>query len=339
MTQPVEWDKLGFQYRSINRFVISEFKGGSWTPPEAREGEFLPLHVAAACLQYGQACFEGLKAFRRKDGTVASFRPDKYAKRLVSSATRLAMEPPPVELFVEAVSMLVRLNSDLVPPYGTRASFYVRPLLLGTSPVLGVDVSKEYVFAVFGSPVGPYYRDGMRPVKAYVQEKYDRAAPRGLGNVKAAANYASGHLADREMKAKGYQVSLYLDALTHTFIEEFGTSNFISIGPEGQYVTPLSETVLPSVTNDSLEQLAADAGIRVERRSIPWSEIGNFIEVGACGTAAVITPISSITRSDEVHRFGDESRPGPHLQRLYDEIQSIQYGETEDRHSWLLPIY
>jgi branched-chain amino acid aminotransferase len=338
MTHAVDWQKLGFQYMEVGRFLRSDFRGGSWTPLEVCEGPSLNLNIAAICLHYGQACFEGLKAFRRKDGVVSSFRPDLHARRLVQTAVRLAMEPPPVELFLDAVKKIVRLNRELVPPYGTGASFYIRPLLIGTSPAVGVDISKEYSLIVFGVPVGPYYRDGMRAVKAYVQERYDRAAPRGLGHVKAAANYAAGLVGDREMRAKGYQVSLYLDACTHSFIEEFGTSNFIAIGPDKQYVTPASDSVLRSVTNDSLQQLAADLGYTVERRPVAWGEIDNFIEVGACGTAAVITPVNSITRGEEVHRFGEADLPGPHLQRLYQEIQDVQYGRTEDRHSWLLPV-
>src|SRR5260221_725359 len=208
---------------------------------------------------------------------------------------------------------------------------------LDTGAVIGVHASDDYSFIVFAMPVGPYYKNGMVPVPAYVQERYDRAAPHGVGHVKAAGNYAAGMIGDREVKEKGYPVSLYLDAATHTLIDEFGTSNFIGITRDGAYVTPKSESILESVTNDSLRTLAKDMGMRVEHRPVRWDEIENFVEIGACGTAAVITPISSITRGDKTLRFCSEDKPGPTLKRLYDAIQAIQYGESDDRHKWMMP--
>jgi branched-chain amino acid aminotransferase len=289
-------------------------------------------------LHYGQTCFEGLKAFRQTDGRVACFRPDAHAKRMIMSGERLAMVPAPESLFLEAVRTIVAKNDAYVPPSDTGATLYIRPLLLGTGAVIGVHPSDEYAFIVFAMPVGPYYKDGMVPVPAYVQEDYDRAAPHGVGHVKAGGNYAAGLIGDMAVKEKGYPVSLYLDSATHSLIDEFGTSNFIGITRDGRYVTPKSSSILESVTNDSLRRLAADMGLKVEHRPVRWDEIENFAEIGACGTAAVITPISSITRGGKTLRFGPEDKPGKTLQRLYDEIQGIQYGKLPDRHGWMMPV-
>jgi branched-chain amino acid aminotransferase len=338
MDTTISWKELGFRYLDTGVFVRADFRRGAWSVPEISTGASLNIHIAATCFHYGQACFEGLKAFRQTDGRVACFRADAHARRMIRSAERLVMEPPPESLFLDAVRMIVRHNDAYVPPFGTGATFYVRPLLLGTSAVIGVHPSDEYSFIVLGMPVGPYYKDGMVPVKAYVQERYDRAAPHGVGHIKAAGNYAAALLGDREVKEMGYPVSLFLDSATHSFIDEFGTSNFIGITKDGRYVTPKSESILESVTNDSLRVIAKDLQLRVEHRPIRWSEIEDFAEIGACGTAAVITPIASITRGDKTLHFGPEDRPGKTLQRLYDEIQGIQYGKLPDRHKWMMPV-
>lgn len=339
MAQQIDWENLGFAYRDTGAYVKVAYKGGAWGEPEVCSDPHLSLHVAATCLHYGQACFEGLKAFCRKDGTVAAFRPAENAQRLIDSARRIVMEPPPKELFLETVDRVVSLNREYVPPYGTGASLYIRPLLIGSSPHVGLHPSEEYTFIVLAMPVGPYYKDGFYPVKAYVQEEYDRAAPRGVGNVKVAGNYAAGMRGDMGGKAKGYPICLYLDSATHTYIDEFGTSNFLAITEDGgRYVTPDSSSVLPSITNKSLQRIAQDFGLAVERRPVPLAELDRFGEVGACGTAAVITPVSSITHGEKSYRFGREDRAGEMLTRLYKEIQGIQYGEVEDRHGWMREI-
>jgi len=338
MEKTISWKELGFRYVDTGAYVRADFRAGAWSSLELTEGTGLQLHIAATCLHYGQACFEGLKAFRQVDGRVACFRADTHARRMIMSGRRLAMVPPPEELFLDAVRMIVKRNDAYVPPYGTGATFYIRPLLIGTSAVIGVHPSEEYAFLVFGMPVGPYYKDGMVPVRAYVQEEYDRAAPHGVGHVKAAGNYAAGLVGDMAVKEKGYPVSLYLDSATHSFVDEFGTSNFIGITRDGAYVTPKSASILESVTNDSLRTIAKETGLRVEHRPIRWSELENFVEIGACGTAAVITPICSITRGDTTLRFGSEDKPGKTLQQLYDKIQGIQYGRIEDRHGWMMPV-
>jgi branched-chain amino acid aminotransferase len=248
------------------------------------------------------------------------------------------MEPPALELFVEAVKRTVALNIDWVPPYGTGASFYIRPLLIGTSPQIGVGPAAEYSLFSLGMPVGPYYRNGFSLLRAYVQESYDRAAPAGVGNVKVAGNYAAGMLGDIEGKRDGYPICLYLDSAHHRYIDEFGSSNFFGITKDGRYVTPESASILPSITNKSLQKLAEGMGLTVERRRIDIEELPEFKEVGACGTAAVITPVYSVTRGDRVYTFGKENEAGEVLTGLFKEIQGIQYGDMEDRHGWMMPV-
>jgi len=335
MIKQIDWKNLGFAFVQTDCFVKSEFKNGAWGPLEVCTEPFITLHIAATCLHYGQACFEGQKAFSRKDGSIAVFRPGENAQRLIDTAKRLVMEPPPLGLFLEAAELVIKRNRDYVPPYGTGASLYLRPFLLGTSPHIGVHPSEEYVFMLLATPMGPYYKNGFFPVKAYVQEKFDRAAPRGVGNVKAAGNYAAGMMGDLEGKDMGFPICLYLDSSEHKYIDEFGTSNFMAITRDGKYVTPDSTSVLPSVTNKSLQQIALDFGMMVERRKVAVGELSDFAEVGACGTAVVITPIYSIQRGDRLYTFGKEDQAGPTLTKLFTEIQNIQYGEIEDRHGWM----
>jgi branched-chain amino acid aminotransferase len=317
---------------------MSKYKNGTWGPLEKQTEPYIPLHIGATCLHYGQECFEGLKAFRRKDGSVAMFRPDQNAQRLISSAQRLVMVGPPEELFIDAVKTAVRENIDFVPPYGTGATLYIRPLLIGTTPRVGLKASEEFLFIVLVTPVGPYYKEGFYPVRAYVQEHFDRAAPQGVGHIKAGGNYAAGYMGDLDGKKKGFPICLYLDSANHLFIDEFGTSNFFGIKPSGTYVTPRSTSILPGITNKSLITIAADFGMTVERRPIHISELENFSEIGACGTAAVITPVHSITWRDREYRFGKEKEAGETLTRFYLEIQGIQYGEREDRHGWMVGV-
>jgi branched-chain amino acid aminotransferase len=338
MAKKIDWKNLGFQYMQTGCYLRSDFKNGAWSELEACTDPRISLHVAATCLHYGQSCFEGLKAFSRKDGSVALFRPEENAHRLAASAKRLVMEPLAAGLFTEACKKVLKYNLDWMPPYGTGASMYLRPLLFGTSPHVGVHASEEYSFLMLCMPVGPYYREGFFPVKAMIQENYDRAAPRGVGTIKAAGNYAAGMLGDREGKQAGYPICLYLDSATRTCVDEFGTSNFIAISKDGRYVTPESTSILGSITNKSLQALAADFGLIVERRAVKIEELEQFAEVGACGTAAVITPVYSITRGGKVYTFGKEKEAGPTLTRLYKDLQGIQYGEIPDRHRWMVKV-
>jgi len=334
----IDWKNLGFAYMQTPYYVRADFKGGQWGNIKTCTDPHVSLHIAATCLHYGQACFEGLKAFGRTDGSVALFRPDENGKRMADTARRLVMEPPPVQLFVDACKKAVVLNREYVPPYGTGASLYVRPFLIGTSPHIGVHASEEYSLFVLVSPMGAYYKNGFFPVKAFIQEQYDRAAPRGVGNVKAGGNYAAGMMGDLEGKAKGFPICLYLDSAERKYIDEFGTSNFIGITRDGKYVTPDSLSILPSITNKSLQTLAKDFGMTVERRKVPVTELRDFVEVGACGTAVVITPICSILYGETEYTFGSPDKAGETLLRLYNELQGIQYGDIPDRHGWMLRV-
>jgi branched-chain amino acid aminotransferase len=338
MALKIDWRNLEFQYQQTACYVRADFKNGKWGAVQICTDPAISLHAAATCLHYGQACFEGLKAFTRKDGSVAIFRPVENGRRLAASATRLVMEPVPEPLFLEACRVAIDRNRDWMPPYGTGASMYLRPVLIGSSPHVGIHASEEYVFLILAMPVGPYYKNGFFPVKAMIQEKYDRAAPHGVGNIKAGGNYAAGLIADKEAKANGFSVCLYLDSATRTCIDEFSTSNFFAITKAGGYVTPASTSILGSITNKSLQTLAADFGFTVEQRPIKVAELADFSEVGACGTAAVITPVYSITHDKKVYTFGKECEAGPTLTKLYKELQGIQYGEIDDRHKWMAAV-
>ena len=334
----MNWRDLGFQYLQTDSYLRADFTDRRWSALKVCTDPNMSIHVAAAALHYGQACFEGLKAFTRKDGSVALFRPLENACRLANSAKRLVMEPVPEELFLDACKKVVAGNLDWMPPYGTGASMYLRPVLIGTSPRIGISPSDDYLFLVLAMPVGPYYKNGFSPVAVMMQDKYDRAAPRGVGKIKAAGNYAAGLLGDLEAKKRGFTISLYLDSGTRTHIDEFGTSNFIAITKDNKYVTPESDSILTSVTNKSLQRLAEDFGLTVERRDIRFAELAEFVEVGACGTAAVITPVCSITHNDHVYTFGRKNEAGPVLTRLYRELLAIQFGEIEDRHGWMVKV-
>lgn len=334
----IDWENIGFAYMDTESFVKVAYKNGQWQDIEICTNSHISIHVAATCLHYGQSCFEGLKAFTQKNGNVATFRPDENAKRLIESANRLLMEPPPEELFLRAVTTVIQNNLDYVPPYGTGASLYIRPLLVGSSPHVGLHPSEEYIFYVLAMPVGPYYKNGFFPVEAYIQNDYDRAAPFGVGHIKAAGNYAAGMKPDMEGKKKGYPICLYLDSVSHSYIDEFGTSNFFAITRDDKFITPKSTSILGSITNKSLQVLAKDFGLSVEKRPIPVTELEQFIEVGACGTAAVITPVYSITCNDKKYTFGKKGESGKMLTKLYTNLQGIQYGEIEDRHGWMFSV-
>ena len=334
MNDTIAWNDLGFRYVDTGAFLAAQCRNGRWSPLEQCSGGTITLSIAATCLHYGQACFEGLKAFRRMDGSVAAFRPDAHARRLIRTANRLRMIPPDEAMFIEAVRTLLKIDEGHIPPVGSDASFYIRPLLLGTQAVIGVHPSEDYLFLMFGMPVGPYYRHGMHPVRAYVQERCDRAAPRGVGHVKASGTMRRACPGSRSAR-EGLRHRA-LSGLRHPYLRR-GIRHFEFHGHHRR--RPLRdaeiESILESVTNLSLQTIAADLGLRVEHRPVPWSEVESFAEVGACGTAAVITPIHSITRGDKTLRFGSPDRPGPTLQRLYDEIRGIQYGRRPDRHGWI----
>ena len=334
----IAWGELGFSYMQTNSIVRAKFKDGKWGKLELLKDPIVPIHAAATCLHYGQAAFEGLKVFEMKNGDIAAFRPDENAIRMQNTADRLLMEKVAMPLFLEALNMIVKNNIDYVPPYGTGASMYVRPLLIGSGARIGVQPADEYDFYILVLPVGPYYKNGLSPIDGLIQTAYDRAAPNGLGHVKAGGNYAAGLYSDKLGKKRHFPISLYLDSKEHKYIDEFGTSNFIGITKDNKYVTPDSHSVLPSITNKSLMTLAKDLGMTVEQRKIDVEELETFAEVGSVGTAAVITPISSITYGEKVYRFGQPGVVGETLQKLYNNLQGIQYGDIEDKYGWMYKI-
>lgn len=334
----IDWKSLGFSYMDTNCHVRYVWKDGQWDAGELVTSPTMPIHIAATALHYGQSAFEGLKAFRRKDGKVSLFRPEENAKRLAMTARRTCMAEVPVDMFVDACKRVVRANLDYVPPYGTGGSMYVRPLLFGSGAQIGVAAADEYTFLVLVTPVGPYYKGGLQAVKAIVLDQYDRAAPLGTGHVKVAGNYAVSLYPHLEAKAAGYPVELYLDAKEHKWIEEFATSNFLGITKDGKYVTAKSGSILPSITNLTLQQIARDNGIPVEVRPIAFEEVTEFAEVAACGTAVVVTPVSEIERAGTVYKTGPATGCGPVLEKLYKTVQGIQYGELPDTHGWNVEV-
>jgi len=323
---------MGFSYvetKSVAYFDYDAEKG--WSKGRLG-GPQVDIHIMSNALHYGQAIFDGMKAFHRKDGMVSAFNPKENWERLKSGAERLGMPVVPETLFNDALNMLVKDNIEYVPPYGTGGSFYLRPTLFGHGAKLGLGVAPKYTFALLGCPVGNYYKGGsISPIDALVVDS-DRAAPNGMGNVKAAGNYAADVKPAADAAAKGFPIALYLDAKTNSFVEEFSTSNFIGISKDGTtYVTPDSRSILPSITNKMLQQLAIDSGMKVEKRVVPIAQVGDFAEIGACGTAVIISPIRSITVNSTKYEMAPEF---PVLTSLYKKLRSIQTGDSEDKHGW-----
>ncbi len=333
----LDWKNLPFNYIKTDYNVRSYYKDGKWSSPELTSDESIKMHMADPCLHYGQEAFEGLKVFETIDGRIVTFRPDENAKRLQSSCRQILIPPIPVELFLDAVHKVVAANTKFVPPYGTGASMYLRPLVIGVGPQVGLGPAREYIFIVFATPVGPYYKGGFKPVKALVLEEFDRAAPQGMGSFKVGGNYAAGLIGSEYGKKKGYPIILYLDPKEKKYVDEFGTSNFIGISGN-KYITPDSPSILPSITNKSLATIAGDLGMIIERRRIEITEIENFDEIGAVGTAAVITPVNLIHYKDRDFVYGDDDIPGPVITQLYNNLTKIQTGENEDKHGWLEEI-
>lgn len=330
-----DWCNLGFGYHDTDYNIRTYYRDGEWTTPELTSDGTVTMSIAATCLHYGQECFEGMKAFRGEDGKIRVFRIEENAKRLQSSAGYLQMQAPSVELFIECVDKVVKANERFLPPHGTGASLYIRPVLIGTGPQVGVKPAEEYLMIIFVTPVGPYYSEGFNPIKVIIDRDHDRAAPLGTGHIKAGGNYAASLISGEKAHHLGYPSVLYLDAKEKRYIDECGAANFFGI-KDGKYITPTSHSVLPSITNMSLQQIARDMGLTVECRPIELSEVESFDEIGSCGTAAVVSPIQSIfdPADGKTYRFGEEGVSGPMMTELYHTLQGIQYGSVEDRHSW-----
>ena len=332
----LDWGKLSFGYSKTDYNVRCYYKDGKWSAPEVSDSEMLNIHMASTCLHYGQEAFEGMKAFRGKDGKIRLFRCEENAKRMLSSAEYVMMQAPSIELFEEAVVKAIELNKEYVPPYESGASLYIRPLLIGVGPQMGVAPAKEYIFVVFVAPVGPYFKAGFKPTKVMLERRYDRAAPNGTGHIKVGGNYAAGMRSGEVAHQKGYSTAIFLDSKEKKYIDECGPANFFGI-KNGSYITPFSHTILPSITNASLMVLAEDMGLKVERRLIPVEELETFEEAGACGTAAVISPIARIGDLDEnkSYIFSKDGKPGPICEKLYNKLRAIQYGDEPDTHKWI----
>ena len=329
----LDWASLSFGYMKTDYNVRCYYRDGKWGEIEVCSDEYLNLHMAATCLHYGQEAFEGLKAYRCPDGKVRIFRVDENAKRLQSTCRGIMMPEVSTELFTEMVKKVVRLNQEWIPTYESGATLYIRPLLIGTSAQVGVHPSKEYCFLIFVTPVGPYFKGGFSSNPYVIVRDYDRSAPLGTGKYKVGGNYAASLFANNLAHEKGYACEFYLDAKEKKYIDECGAANFFGI-KNNTYVTPESTSILPSITNKSLMQVAEDLGMKVERRPIPEEELETFEEAGACGTAAVISPISYIDDLDTGKRYSFGDKPGPQSKRLFDTLRGIQYGEIEDKHGW-----
>ena len=293
----LDWSSLSFGYIKTDYNVRAHYKDGKWGELEESTSEKLDVHIAATGLHYGQEAFEGMKAFMGKDGKVRLFRWEENARRLINSAKGILMAEVPEELFKEAIFRVVELNKRFVPPYGSGASLYIRPLLFGNGAMVGVNPSREFTFMVFVTPVGPYFKGGVKPVDMLISRIYDRAAPMGTGTYKVGGNYAASLRAIVEAREKGFANVIFLDACEKKYIDECGPANFFGI-KGNSYITPKSDSILPSITNKSLIQIAESIGMTTERRAIPIEELSEFDEAGACGTAAVISPIGRIVDPD-----------------------------------------
>lgn len=332
----LDWKNLKFSYIKTDYRYISFYKNGSWDQGYLSESNEININEGSPVLHYGQGAFEGLKAFTQKNGDIGIFRPQMNSKRLNLSAKRLLMPLVLEEKFIDALCKVVKSNYRWIPPYGVDASFYLRPYEIGIGENLGVKPANEYLFSVFGVPVGPYFKDGFKPVSMIVSE-LDRAAPKGTGNVKVGGNYAASLLPHEKAVEEGYSDCIYLDPKENRYIEEAGAANYFGITKDGRFLTPKSDSILESITRLSLMQIAEDQlGLKVEETRIPIDTLDQFVEVGACGTAAVITPIGKIRYKDKEFIFYDNGKKaGPITTELYNILLSIQRGEVEDKYNWI----
>ena len=331
----INWSEIGFGYIPTDYNVRCYYRNGKWGEIEISSSETIEMHIAATALHYGQEIFEGLKAFRGKDGKVRVFRPEENAKRIQDSARGIKMEPIPTDIFMKMTEMAIKLNERFIPPYESGASLYIRPLEIGMTARVGVKPADEYCFIILVTPVGPYFKSGFKPTNICIMREFDRVAPKGTGRFKVGGNYAASLVAGEKAHDMGYSAVLYLDPKEKRYLDECGPANFYAI-KEGKYITPASESILPSITNESLMQLAKDMGLTVERRHIPVEEIATFEEAAACGTAAVCSPVGEIHDLDTGENFviAKNGEPGPITRKLYDTLGAIRLGEIEDRHNW-----
>lgn len=335
----LDWSNLGFGYVKTNKRYVSNFKNGAWDEGTLTDDADIVLNECAGVFQYAQTVFEGLKAYTTEDGHIVTFRPDLNASRLADSARRLEMPVFPEERFVDAVQKVVEANAAYVPPYGSGATLYIRPYMMGTNPVIGVKPADEYQFRMFCTPVGPYFKGGAKPITIRVSD-YDRAAPCGTGNIKAGLNYAMSLHAIVTAHADGFDENMYLDPKTRTKVEETGGANFIFVTRDNKLVTPKSDSILPSITRRSLVYVAEHyLGMKVEHREVYFDEVKDFAEAGLCGTAAVISPIGKIVdHGKEILIPSGMEEMGPVTKKLYDTLTGIQMGRIEAPEGWIKRI-
>lgn len=334
----IDWNNLGFSYIKTDYRYISHFKDGKWDEGNLVTDNKLNISEASTALHYGQQCFEGLKAYKTKDGKIQLFRVDENAKRMNRSCDKLLMPEIPVEKFIDACMQVVKANERFVPPYGTGATLYLRPFMIGVGDNIGVKTASEFIFSIFCVPVGAYFKGGLKPVNFMIAD-YDRAAPKGTGAAKVGGNYAASLQAHEIATKKGYADCIYLDPSTRTKIEEVGAANFFGITKKGEFVTPYSESILPSITKYSLMTIAKDyLKMPVLERDVLIDNLDEFSEAGACGTAAVITPIGGIDYKDNLHVFFSETEVGPTTKKLYNLLYGMQFGDVEAPEGWIFKI-
>lgn len=334
MNNKPDWSNLGFDYIKTNTMITCSFTNGKWGKLKSSVDDNITINAMSASLHYGLQVFEGLKAYMGADGAVRLFRPDENAKRLQRSAAYLGMTAPQTDLFIDAVEMAVRENVEYVPPFESGATLYIRPLLLGVGPQIGIYPSKEFLFLVAVSPVGGY-NGGSGAIKVLIDREHDRAAPLGTGIYKVGGNYAGSIISGKKAHDGGYASVLYLDPKEKRWIDECGTSNFFAI-KDNKYITPKSSSILPSITNKSIIEIAASIGLEVEQRAVNVTELGDFDEVGSCGTAVVISPIYQI--DDPVaklsFKYPDAGGEGTKVKMLYETLRNIQFGLIPDTFGW-----
>ena len=332
----IDWSSLGFGYVQTDMRYVSNFKDGAWDDGALTSDAQVVLNECAGVLQYAQTVFEGLKAYTTEDGHIVCFRPDLNAERMQDSAERLIMPKFPTDRFIDAVTKVVAANAEFVPPYGSGASLYLRPYMFGTNPVIGVKPANEYQFRIFCTPVGPYFKGGVKPLTICVSD-YDRAAPHGTGHIKAGLNYAMSMYAITKAHENGFDENMYLDAATRTKVEETGGANFLFVTKDGKVVTPKSNSILPSITRRSLLYVAKEyLGLEVEEREVFLSELDDMAECGLCGTAAVISPVGKIVdHGREICLPSGMTEMGPVTKKLYDTLTGIQMGRIEAPEGWI----
>ena len=338
--QNLDWGSLGFGYVKTDKRYVANFKNGAWDKGALIDDANVVISECAGVLQYAQTCFEGLKAYTTEQGKIVTFRPDLNAERLATSCEGLEMPVLPKEIFLDAVKQVVKANASWVPPYGSGATLYLRPYMFGSSSVIGVKPAEEYQFRLFGTPVGPYFKGGAKPITVRISDR-DRAAPHGTGHIKAGLNYAMSLHNIQDAHKEGFAENVYLDPETHTYIEETGGANILFVTKDGKkLVTPKSDSILPSITRRSLVEVAKKyLGLEVEERRIAKSELKDFAECGLCGTAAVISPIGKIVdHGTEICLPSGMEKFGPVLQKLYDTLTGIQMGRIEAPEGWIMEI-